>query len=259
MQVVSYDGSFVGWLTAVFDVYEYRYKEVAIVPPERPLSSLFSKTHVVSTDKEKAARVWKGVITKVSARAAQELYIAFLSGIKEIENILLRYIQHAFASKRSIERDYSHEAVLNVVQVAQKVRRERHRMEAFVRFQLTGDGLYYAIVQPDYNVLPLISEHFEKRYADQRWMIYDAMRRYGLYYDLESVTEVTVDFDPALNNGTSITAIHDEKEELYQALWKQYFDSVNIASRKNMPLHIRHMPKRYWKYLPEKWYANRSF
>ena len=49
-------------------------------------------------------------------------------------------------------------------------------MEAFVRFQCTKDQLYYAIIQPDYNVLPLISKHFEKRYADQRWLIYDIRR-----------------------------------------------------------------------------------
>ena len=58
-------------------------------------------------------------------------------------------------------------------------------MEAFVRFQLTKDGLYYCIIQPDYNVLPLISNHFEKRYADQRWLIYDSRRKYGIYYDLK--------------------------------------------------------------------------
>ncbi len=58
-------------------------------------------------------------------------------------------------------------------------------MEAFVRFQLIKDGLYYATVQPDYNVLPLILKHFKDRYADQRWLIYDTLRKYGILYDLE--------------------------------------------------------------------------
>jgi probable DNA metabolism protein len=86
-----------------------------------------------------------------------------------------------------MEEDYSHPAVLTVFQTAKKVWREKHRMEAFVRFQRTADGLYYAIIEPDYNVLPLIAEHFQTRYADQRWMIYDARRRYGMYYDLNTV------------------------------------------------------------------------
>ncbi|RYZ23730.1 MAG: DUF4130 domain-containing protein, partial [Chitinophagaceae bacterium] len=48
------------------------------------------------------------------------------------------------------------------------------------------------------------------------------------------------------------SAAYDEAESIYQELWKQYFKSVNIAARKNTKLHIQHMPKRYWKYLPEK-------
>ena len=112
--------------------------------------------------------------------------------------------------------------------------------------------MYYAIVQPDYNVLPLILSHFKNRYADQRWLIYDAMRKYGIYYDLQQVTEVQIDFSTDMQNKTALAAIYDEKENLYQTLWQQYFSSVNIKARKNTKLHIQHMPKRYWKYLIEK-------
>jgi probable DNA metabolism protein len=125
-------------------------------------------------------------------------------------------------------------------------------MEAFVRFQLTQDKLYYAICQPDYNVLPLIQKHFKERYADQRWLIYDSRRKYGIYYNLATVETVKISFSAHTSNGKHLTEILDEKEELYQQLWQQYFGSVNIEARKNMKLHIQHMPKRYWKHLPEK-------
>jgi probable DNA metabolism protein len=130
------------------------------------------------------------------------------------------------------------------------VEREKHRMEAFVRFQLTRDNLFYAIVQPDFNVLPLIQSHFKSRYADQRWMIYDIQRKYGIYYDLAEVTEVQIMFSDLKT--TDPASIYDEKETMYQELWKQYFSSVNIKARKNTKLHIQHMPKRYWKHLTEK-------
>lgn len=251
MQTVIYDGSFAGLLSAVFDVYEYKMKEVDLIPPGQPATNLFGSMHTVHTDLQKAARVWKGLELYSSLQALRNLRAAFFAGTRGNENTLLEYIRYVFAGKKPVERDYSHPAVLAVSQTAKKVRREKHRMEAFVRFRLTKDQLYYAIVQPDFNVLPLISDHFEKRYADQRWLIYDALRRYGIYYDLHSVEEVSMDF-AVLPQDAAVAAIHDEKEELYQALWKQYFDSVNIASRKNTKLHIRHMPKRYWKYLPEK-------
>ena len=44
----------------------------------------------------------------------------------------------------------------------------------------------------------------------------------------------------------------DEDELVFQTLWRDYFKSTNIKSRKNMRLHIQHVPKRYWKYLSEK-------
>ena len=166
-----------------------------------------------------------------------------------MENLLLRYVKYVIAGKHGVENDYGHPDVLQVQQTSKKVHREKHRMEAFVRFQLTKDGLYYAIVQPDYNVLPLIATHFKERYADQRWLIYDGRRKYGLYYDLKEVTEVTIDFN---ENDTEAKNVYDDKEDLYKELWKQYFDSVNIKARKNMKLHIQHVPKRYWKYLIEK-------
>jgi probable DNA metabolism protein len=46
-------------------------------------------------------------------------------------------------------------------------------MEAFVRFKKCQDGLFLSLVQPDFNVLPLIERHFRNRYQDQRWLIYD--------------------------------------------------------------------------------------
>jgi probable DNA metabolism protein len=139
-----------------------------------------------------------------------------------------------------------------VQQTAKKVHREAHRMEAFVRFQQTADGLYYAIIEPDYDVLPLILKHFKNRYADQRWMIWDSRRKYGLYYDLNEVTTVAFSFDAQTNSGKDISAVYSETEPLYQQLWQQYFKSVNIPARKNSKLHLQHMPARYWKFLPEK-------
>ena len=41
-------------------------------------------------------------------------------------------------------------------------------------------------------------------------------------------------------------------EKKYQTLWQRYFVKTGIPERKNMKLHIQWMPKRYWKYLTEK-------
>ncbi|WP_121354705.1 TIGR03915 family putative DNA repair protein [Flavisolibacter nicotianae] len=252
MQTIVYNGSFEGFLCAVFDVYEYKFTDVDIVPAHRHQPSLFAEPHIANPDLRHSDRVWKGLQKKLTHEAQDQLQRAFLSELDGIENTLLQYIQYVFSSDAFVEEDYSHTAVVSVVQTAKKVWREKHRMEAFVQFQRTTDDLYYAIIEPDYNVLPLIAEHFKTRYQHQRWMIYDGRRRYGLYYDLNTVSTVQIQFSETTSGGKDVSPVYDETEVIYQQLWKQYFKGVNIAARKNTKLHIQHMPRRYWKYLPEK-------
>ncbi|MEO7048005.1 MAG: TIGR03915 family putative DNA repair protein [Ferruginibacter sp.] len=254
MNIVIYDGSFEGLLTAVFEIYEYKISEPFICKKNENSGSLFGNIHEAISDKIKFARVYKKLKDKLTPNAFSQLYKTFLSEQKDVENVIYRYIVYVLASKQAVENNFAHPDVLMLQQTSRKVQREKHRMEAFVRFQLTKDNLYYCLIQPDFNVLPLISNHFEKRYADQRWLIYDSRRKYGLYYDVEKVSEVSLNFETDMNNAAAVKNICDESEELYQQLWQQYFSSVNIAARKNMKLHIQHMPKRYWRYLTEKKY-----
>lgn len=251
VKTVIYNGGFESFFTAVFEIYEYKITEPDIQKENSINISLFG-AHVVYDNKEKAARVIKKLKEKITVQAFANLYKTFLSEMTGIDNALLRYIEYVISSRNSVERNYSNPDILLVHQTAHKVDREKHRMKAFIRFQKTKDDLYYAVVQPDFNVLPLISKHFKERYADQAWLIYDVRRKYGLYYDKESVNEVNINFTEDMNDKQSLQTIHDEKEDLYKTLWQTYFDSVNIKARKNMKLHIQHMPKRYWKYLAEK-------
>lgn len=252
MKTLLYDGSFEGFLCAVFDVYEYKYSDADIRTEKHYRGNLFEAVHTVHNTEQHSTRVWKGLQARLSNEATEGVYRAFLSEAEGIENTLLAYIRYAFASPQSIETDYSHPAVLQVTQTARKVWREKHRMEAFVRFQKTADGLYYALIEPSYNVLSLVATHFEKRYADQRWLIYDGVRRYGIYYDGETVSEVEIAFSEDTGKGKDAGAVYDESEAFYQQLWQQYFKSVNIAARRNTRLHLQHMPRRYWKHLTEK-------
>lgn len=146
-------------------------------------------------------------------------------------------------------KDYGHAAVIGMSQWAKQVGREKHRMEAFVRFKKAKDGLFLSLVRPDFNVLPIISRHFQERYQDQSWLIYDEQRNYGIYYDLRQMHQVEMNaeiIDPQIRIGhsQSFSIELDDQELLYDQLWKDYFNSVNIQARKNMKLHIQYVPKR---------------
>jgi len=249
---VIYDGSYEGWLTAVFEIYEFKLQDVVFAKNEPSTALLFATSHLVNTDIEKAKRVSEGLKQKLSEEGFERIYKTFLSEINFAEDVMFRFVKYVFSSSKNIEEDFSNNDVWEVRKAAKITRRESHRMKAFVRFKLTKDQLYYAIIEPECNVLPLIENHFKSRYADQRWLIYDAKRKYGIYYDLEETSTVQLQFNSAASSSKSLTEICDEEEEFFQILWGRYFTSVNIESRKNMKLHLQHMPKRYWKNLTEK-------
>src|SRR5690606_38301814 len=148
--------------------------------------------------------------------------------------------------------DYGNGTVLKISQIAKSVGREKHRMEAFVRFKLTKDDIYFANIEPDFDVLPLISKHFKSRYADQKWIMYDLKRQYGLNYDLQEVQAMNLTLPETFDPTQTASEYFTPSEIEFQTLWQNYFQSTNIVARKNTKLHIQHLPKRYWKYLSEK-------
>ena len=251
-KTLIYDGTFEGFLSCVFYVFEYKLTQVTIQNEYVLQNTLFSENEKIVTDKTKSDRVWQGLKQRASTISSTKIYYAFLSEQPNVENILLDYIQYIFEHKVKVDTDFTHASVLKTSQIAKNVSREKHRMEAFVRFRLTKDDIYFANIEPDFNVLPLISKHFKSRYADQKWVIYDIKRNYGLYYDLQTLDFINMDFPDNFDFSKTSTDFFANEEFDFQKLWKDYFDSTNIKERKNMKLHIRHVPKRYWKYLSEK-------
>lgn len=251
--VLSYDGSMKGFLSGVFSAYEEKLKVVGIKPPDgQAEQQLFGEPREVITDPEKAKRVWDSLKKKTSAAGLRDIKWAFLSEVPGMEMHLYSMIRYILAESLPVDRDFSHPAVLKVSQAAKKVGREKHRMEAFVRFRLTRDSIYFAAIEPDFNVLPLIKQHFRSRYADQKWIIYDLKRNFGIAWDLSDLQYVTLDLSPEIGISGAPEAFFHTSEISFQNLWHQYFTSTNIKSRANQKLHVQHLPKRYWKYLTEK-------
>jgi len=251
MTRLIYDGTFEGLLTVVFEIDDRKFNQVTIQKAGDSDSAMFEDVLNVSTDEHRATRVLTGLRKKLSANGVQRVYVAHLAGIINEENNIVGFIRYAFDSKQNIEENYGNRYVQRVSEIVKMMRREKHRMEAFIRFQKLQDDTYYAVIEPDFNVLPLLIRHFKSRYADQKWMIYDIRRNYGLYYDLHDTEFISMEFSD-VKSAVNVDALFNENEEVYQHLWKNYFKSVNIASRKNTKLHIRHIPKRYWKHLTEK-------
>lgn len=251
MTYLIYDTTIEGFLTAVFEVYEYKIEHVAIRKNTVLVPQMFGDVIDVKTNADKAKRVVTKLAIIFGKQGMQSLLKTLLSELDTIEDSILETIRYAIENKKNILNDFGHTAVLEIKQVLKKLSRERHRMNAFIRFKLATDGIYYAFIEPDFDVLPLISNHFKSRYADQQWLIYDIKRDKGLFYDLNKVE--LVQFEKKSSTATETLSIHLDSSEIeFQKLWKSYFKNTNITSRKNLKLHLQHVPKRYWKYLIEK-------
>jgi probable DNA metabolism protein len=268
-----YDGSLNGLMTAIFTIYDRKIKLPIIALDSRTQNDLFEGTELVITDPDKAQRVWKRFISLCNDEDSHQVYCAYLSEIIGIENTIYDYLKMTFTAQKAPRDAYANSTILKITQAAKMVGREKQRMETSVHFQLIDEEIYYAPIEPDFNVLPLISRHFKNHYAHQKWVIYDLKRNFGISYDLEKVQEVQIDFNQARGqreglitkcseNSSSVVApdsfrtsiIRNKKssENHYRVLWNQYFKSTHIKSRNNLKLQLHYVSERDWKYLNDK-------
>ena len=251
---LQYDGTFDGFLSLVFYAFENKTEPKEIAKPANVSQDLFSEIIEVETKTAKAERVWKGLVSKSSLKNARMVSVAFMSELPGIEILLWRYLKKVFTSpQKDFYQNMLDEDVYQVVQTARKVKKEVHRFYGFVRFQQTSDNIFFAPIEPDHDIIPLLITHFKNRYSNQPWVIYDTRRKYGIYYDTENVNEVFIE-NPNLDfeTGRLTHKAKDFREDDYLELWQQYYESINIQQRKNKKQMTRFMPRRYWKYLPEK-------
>ena len=247
----TYDGTFEGLLTCVFEAFEKKQFPQQISKQE--IVALFAENIHVVTDDQKANRVLTGLRKKISKYAFQMLCTCWLSEQEGIEMLLFNYICKSFRAEKSIELNFADSDVLELSKIYKKVGREAERMRQFVRFQKTTDETFFAAIKPLYNVLPMVADHFEDRFADQQWVIYDIQRQYALYYNLKK-TEIVYfdDLKIDFQTGKLHANLLAENELYFQSGWKDYLHSISIKERKNLRLQRQFMPKRFWKYLTEK-------
>ena len=252
MIIFHYDKTFEGLLTAVFDAYNRKNFPDKLLEEDELKPLFVDESYTVLTQTDKASRVWKALEKKLQRTTRNMITHVWLSELPASDELIFRYIRKTFDSKQSIELNFADDDVLQMRNVAQKVDREKHRMIEYVRFQKAADDIFFAPVSPDHNCLPLTMEHFKDRFADQKWIIYDIKRNYGFYYDLKTVTEMTLDSTNLFPEGKLEEELMAKDEKLFQELWKGYFKSMTIKERINLKLQRQHLPKRYWKYLTEK-------
>ena len=252
--IYVFDDTFEGFLTVIFEIYDSKRKPVQIIRERLWQPGFFETPIQVVTDTAKSERVWNGIVKRSNKNVTRMFVLSFLSELPDVEMTMYHYLEKLFADPtRTYHKNLLDEHSFELYQTSRKVSLEVHRLTGFVRFQETSDGLLFAAIEPDHDVLSLLAPHFTRRFGNQQWVIYDQRRDKGIFYKKPEMIEITLS-DKQLNTMTGDVHQHvkSEDEEMYRSLWKAYYKAINIPERKNTRLMLRLLPRRYWKYLPEK-------
>ncbi|WP_246160535.1 UdgX family uracil-DNA binding protein [Aureimonas fodinaquatilis] len=124
--------------------------------------------------------------------------------------------------------------------MAKSVRRDIHKMHAFVRFrELPAEGRrrFAAWFEPEHATLIPGSSFFVKRFADMDWMI--------------ATPRLTARFDNGRLSFCPGGVRPDLPEDASETLWATYFANIFNPARIKLDAMRSEMPKKYWKNLPE--------
>ncbi len=124
------------------------------------------------------------------------------------------------------------------------VRRDSHKMTAFVRFkevglqpEQAGRRRFIAWFEPDHFIVERKAAFFQRRFTDMDWMILTP--KGSARWDGETLETSRL---PAQQPDLS-----DETDEL----WRTYYANIFNPARLKIKAMTAEMPKKYWKNLPE--------
>ncbi len=129
-------------------------------------------------------------------------------------------------------------AVAKLWLYAKAVRRDTHKMHAFLRFHAQGDDLYFAWFEPDHFILKRAVPFFVERFANMRWIVATPIGT--AIWDTERLTFAAPRPKPErLEDG------------VLDGLWRAYYRTIFNPARLKTGAMTKEMPRRYWKNMPE--------
>ena len=228
-KILVYDGSFNGFLTSVYRAFESRIELADIRRRQDRQKSMFAEMVTVITETDKAKRVWNG-IEKKNYKAVRSIYFAFLSEHKGIELLLYRYIRSLFKGPGDSEKEKESALSLKIDTLANLVGQEKKRLEAGLKLGQREEHTSLAVLNPRFDILPLVTRHIRTHFPDRSWVLYDKKRKYGLHFNRQQMKLHRLspaETELLLQTGTA---------SLGSALWYQNPALKNLSTKWKAPL-----------------------
>lgn len=215
-------------------------------------SNFFAETLEFGSDGEKCRKYLKYISEQCGKEVVRQIYYVYLSEDLSIFGSVVKFLEAGFRyGSKVIERE-DLDCVVSVRRMSRRVGSETHRLKGLIRFRELRDGTFYAPIEPDHNILPLLAVHFMDRFGSMSWVIHDIVRSSALVYRGGEcdIFEVSESVPELLRGGESDR--YSESEVQFQSFWREYFRAIGIEGRRDKRLQRQFMPKKYWRFLVEK-------
>ena len=132
---------------------------------------------------------------------------------------------------------------IKVRSMAQAVRRDLHKMKAFVRFreiasEEDSESVFVAWFEPSHFIVQATAPFFTGRFTNMRWSILTS--DVCMHWNGE-----TLSYSPGASKADA--PAEDDGEDL----WRSYYRSIFNPARLKVSAMQSQMPKKYWRNLPE--------
>jgi probable DNA metabolism protein len=239
--IYCYDGTFEGLLCCVFEAFEKKEQPMDVLAADEELPLLLP-VRQIETDMTKARRVADSIPQKMGYEVLEFIKDMFLSCHPKKSLLILKFMRMGYQYGPCVIDRLADPVVNELFAAVRHLRHEAHLLTGFIRFSETN-GVLTAQIEPKNIVLPVITRHFIERYPEERFLIYDKTHRMALLYQ---------DHLPAIFTAEEMALPAPGEEELkFRALWKLFYDTIEIKERHNPRCRMSHMPKRYWHCMTE--------
>lgn len=154
--------------------------------------------------------------------------------------LLYAMLTRLIAEPRLID-DKADPAMRRLEEMAKAVRRDIHKMRAFLRFREVEEEdatRFVAWFEPEHHIVRHNARFFVDRFAAMHWSILTP--EVSLHWDGETLSE-----------GPGATKADAPDGDPVEEVWKTYYASIFNPARLKKGAMLKEMPRKYWKNMPE--------
>ncbi|MCG5240590.1 UdgX family uracil-DNA binding protein [Azospirillum doebereinerae] len=156
--------------------------------------------------------------------------------------LLYRLVWRVLGGERALLDQHADPLVHRLARLDKAVRRDLHKMHAFVRFRelrdADGDARYVAWFEPDHFIVEAAAPFFVERFESMVWSILTPVG--ALHWDRRSLTV-----------GPGAVRPNGLADDGFAEGWQRYYESTFNPARVNPTAMRAEMPRKYWANLPE--------